>query len=132
MKRRWPIAILLVLCLLVGLFFFSSRKMSNIYPYRYVVSEDGRSITLSVGVMSSMGYVRTVKTRAAGDSLYLTFYSTFGLNSSWGAKDTFTIDLPANCRNIYFTQGSLDPLLAFVLLPESGLWECPAWQLAEG
>ena len=132
MKRWWPVALLLAVCLSVGLFFFSSRKMSYIYPVRYTVSEDGRSMNLTVGVMSSMGYARTVKGKANGDSLYLTFYSTFGLNSTWGARDTFTIELPEGCRSIYFLPGSPDPYLAFTLSPVSGLWECTNPNLTEG
>ena len=36
---------------------------------------------------------------------YFTFYSTFGINSKHGAKDTFTIDIDNNVDKIYFYTG---------------------------
>jgi len=36
---------------------------------------------------------------------YFTFYSTFGINSKLGAKDTFTIDIDNNVDEIYFYTG---------------------------
>ena len=37
---------------------------------------------------------------------YLTFYSTFGINSKLGAKDNFEITLDENVDEIYFYTGN--------------------------
>lgn len=124
MKKLWRLLLVAVICLFLTLFLLSGGEISPVGLARYSVAEDGRSVTLSVGVVASTGYTRTVKTRAEGDSLYLTFYSTFGFNSSWGARNTFTVDLPEGCRNIYFMTGS-NPFLALTLSSESGQWEDP-------
>ncbi len=80
------------------------NKRTDVFLSDYSVSEDGNEITLQVGVLSSMGYVRgflndTNKTEV----MEMQFYSTFGgLNSSIGAKGEFVIILNPECREIYF------------------------------
>ena len=45
-------------------------------------------MTIKVGVSSSAGYVRKMKRTSGSMNYYYTFYSTFGINSKIGAKDT--------------------------------------------
>lgn len=47
-----------------------------------------------------------MKQISGGMNPYLTFYSTFGINSKLGAEDTFEINLDENMDEIYFYQGN--------------------------
>lgn len=69
------------------------------------LSRDNSTLTLNVGVASSAGYIRKVKKTSGSMDYYLTFYSTFGINSKLGAKDTFYIKLDNNVHAIYFYTG---------------------------
>lgn len=68
----------------------------------FKISSDNEIMTLKVGVASSAGYVRKAKRSGGSMDCYLTFYSTFGINSKIGAKDTFDIKLDDNVQVIYF------------------------------
>ena len=63
-------------------------------------------MTLKVGVSSSAGYIRKMKRTSGSMNYYLTFYSTFGINSKLGAKDNFEITLDENVDEIYFYTGN--------------------------
>ena len=86
------VVIVLVLAYFIGPGFL---KNPSAYIEDYAVSADGTEITLTVGVSSSMGYIRNVSVhQQKGGKLYLDCYSAFGgLNGSVGAKDTFTFHL---------------------------------------
>lgn len=79
-------------------------KKTDVALGEYSVSEDGTKLTFHTGVMSSMGYIRGFKDNGGGvKPHYLTFYSTFGgLNSSFGAKSEFELELDENDTEIYF------------------------------
>jgi hypothetical protein len=69
----------------------------------YRADADGGAVTVEVDVTSPMGYVRSVRERQDGNCLYVSFYSAFGgHNGSIGAKDSFELTTPADCREIYF------------------------------
>ena len=93
----------------------------------YSVSEDGSDITLNVGVMSSMGYIRAFKDNGGGvKPHYLTFYSTFGgLNSSFGAAKSFVLDLGKDDTEIYFNRPNGSYELVLVKNVDTGEWERP-------
>jgi hypothetical protein len=64
---------------------------------------DGGAVTVEVVVASSMGYVRSADRTQTGDGLYVKFYSAFGgYNGSLGARDSFELETPDHCREIYF------------------------------
>ena len=64
---------------------------------------DGGAITVEVDVASPMGYVRSADEVQTGDGLYVKFYSAFGgYNGSLGARDSFELTIPEDCREIYF------------------------------
>lgn len=97
--------ILLVILILISIFFGKGfMKENSIYLRDFKLSNNGRKMTIYTSIYNSYGYIRTINTEETEDSLYISFYSTFGLlpNSSLGAKDEFEIDLPSNCKNIYF------------------------------
>lgn len=97
--------IILVMITLVGLILSTGGKRYDVYLSDYSISEDGSKITLHIATMSSMGYVREAKIKQGEANQYITFYSTFGLNSDFGAKDQFEIDLSPSCDAIYFYSG---------------------------
>lgn len=90
---------------------FAERE---VYLAEYTVSEDGRTLTFSVGVPASMGYVRGFTQKQVQGLQYLTFYSTFGgPNSRFGAKHTFTLTLEEADQEILFNdaQDGWNPVL---------------------
>lgn len=82
---------------------------TDVFVTDYDLSEDGRTLTLQVGVLSSVGYTRAVQTRQEGEVLYCTFSGAFGgINGSWGARNTFSISLPEDCARIAFARSGGD------------------------
>lgn len=81
------------------------------------------TVTIRVDVISSAGYVRACKPRVnSGGDLTLGFYSTYGLNSRRGAKDTFTLETPEGCDVIFFERSDGAPYIVLSRDPETGLW----------
>ena len=106
MKQKLIITMIIVILGLIVLgFLLTGSKRGDVMLTDYSVSEDGSEMTIRVGVASSMGYIRSLKVKQGGDNLYLTFYSTLGLNSKLGAKDEFTLDIGPYCTEIYFYHG---------------------------
>ena len=58
-----------------------------------------------MGVSSSAGYVRKAKSEFHDNSCYITFYSTYGINTQLGAKDTFEIQITPDTNEVYFCVG---------------------------
>ena len=90
-------------------------KMGNVYVADFSVSEDGSEMTITVGVSTSIGYVRKVSVHQQhGGKLYLDCYSAFGgINGSWGAKNEYTIQLDEDTEIIalYRSPNCYDPVL---------------------
>lgn len=89
----------------MSLFLSTGNKRSDVYLKGFQLSSDGTKMTLNVGVSSSAGYIRKMKRSSGSMDYYCTFYSTFGINSSLGSKDTFVIDIDNNVSSIYFYTG---------------------------
>ena len=104
-KRNIIICIIVVAIILVGLFLASGGSRTDVFLKDYEISQDGKTMTLKVGVSSSAGYIRKMKRTSGSTNYYYTFYSTFGINSKTGAKDTFEIELDQNVDEIYFYTG---------------------------
>ena len=113
------IVIVIFLLFLIGTGF---QKRTDVVLGDYSVSEDGREMYLDVYVSSSMGYIRGFKDKGSGvKPHYLTFYSTFGgLNSSFGATDSFVLDLGATDTEIYFNRSNGGYELVLVKDEETG------------
>lgn len=106
--KKTKILFLIIGVLLLGLLLMlgiTGRARNDVYLKNYVISEDGKTMTLNVGVASSSGYVRKMKRTSGSMNYYLTFYSTFGINSKFGSKDAFEITLDENADEIYFYSG---------------------------
>lgn len=106
-NKKFIIVFLIVIILIVlGLFLVTGRARTDVYLKNFEISADGKTMTLKVGVSSSAGYVRKMKRTSGSTNGYYTFYSTYGINSKIGAKDTFEIELDEDTDEIYFYTGN--------------------------
>lgn len=99
-------------------------RRTDVVLTEYSVSEDGKKLTFNVGVMSSVGYTRGFHDDGGGvKPHYLTFYSTFGgINSSFGAKSEFELDLDENDTEIYFCRANGGYELVLQKNVDTGEW----------
>ena len=97
--------ILISILVVIVFFILTGRSRTDVYLKEYEVSNDGKNITLKVGVSGSSGYIRKMKRTSGSMNYYLTFYSTFFINSKLGSKDTFIIEVDENVDEIYFYTG---------------------------
>ena len=82
----------------------------------YRTAADGSAVTVQVGVAGSMGYVRAAQETHEGEKLYVKFYSAFGgYNGTLGAKESFEIETPQNCREIWFYRDGGEEMYDLVL-----------------
>ena len=90
-------------------------KQGNAYIVDYSLSEDGTEMTITVGVSTSIGYIRKVSEHQQhGGKLYLDCYSAFGgINGSWGATSEYTIQIDEDTEMIalYRSADCYDPVL---------------------
>ena len=98
-------SIVLVLAIVIGLFLLTGGARTDVFLKEFSVDEKCNQMTIKVGVSSSAGYVRKMKQTSGSMNYYYTFYSTFGINSKLGAKDTFEIQLDNNVDEIFFYTG---------------------------
>ena len=104
-KKTLIISIIVIAIILVGLFLASGGSRTDVFLRDFELSQNDKTMTLKVGVSSSAGYIRKMKQTSGSMNYYFTFYSTFGINSRLGAKDTFEIELDNNVDEIYFYTG---------------------------
>ncbi len=95
----------------------------NVALAYFSVSEGGTEMTLDVFVGTSIGYVRGFKDTGEANRHFLTFYSTFGgINSSFGARNTFTLEIAPEDTEIYFNRSVGDYELVLVKDEKTGQW----------
>lgn len=122
MNKKKVISIISFLIIAIGiLFIFTGGKRTDVVLRDFEISEDGTKITLRTMVTSSAGYTRKLKVKQGGDNKYITFYSTYGINNSIGAKDKFEIEINPSCEEIYFYAGDYGYRL--VLQKEENEWK---------
>lgn len=96
MKKKFIITVIAVLSVF-SVYFIGSGflKSGSVYIEEYSVSEDGKEITMDIGVATSVGYIRkAVVHQQEGGKLYIDCYSAFGgINGSIAAKNRFTLPL---------------------------------------
>lgn len=129
MIKKILIILLSVVVVLSSSYFVGTGFLErmDVLLYDYSVSEDGTELTFSAGIMSSMGFIRGYKDNGGGvKPHYLTFYSTFGgLNSSFGAKNEFVLELDKDDSEIYFKRAKGGYELVLRKNLETGEWERP-------
>lgn len=123
MKKILLISILVITIFILGLFLGTGRARTDVYLKDFKVSSDEKTMTLVVGVSNSLGYVRKMKRTSGSTNGYYTFYSTYGINSKLGSKDTFEIGLDENVDEIYFYTGNKGYRLELVKNTATGKWE---------
>ena len=124
MKRKAFFALGIVCALLLAIFVGSGfTKNGSVFVEEYTVSPDGETMTLRVGVSSSMGYVRSLRVhQKQGGKLYLDGYHAFGgWNGSIGARETFSVPLDTDTRMIalYRSENGYEEVLTKA---EDGTW----------
>ena len=124
MKKKLMISTAVIVVALCVLWFFSTATArADVYIEKFDFDKKCNTITLKVGVSSSVGYVRNYKLEQKENGKYITFYSTFGgINSKLGAKDTFEISLDNSDTEIYFYNGN-DTYIKVLEKTQSGKWE---------
>ena len=128
MKKKVLIIIGILIALLV-IFFIGTglTKNPNVVIREYSLNDDGSELNFTVGMPFSIGYTRGYKNKGGGvKSHYLNFYNTFGvINSSWGAKFDYVLELDEDDTEIYFnrTDGGYELVLQKNI--ETGEWERP-------
>lgn len=105
MKKWIAIIVSVVVIVFIALFLSTGGARNDVFLHGFEVSEDGKIMTLKVDVTSSAGYLRKMEQTSGSMNPYLTFYSTFGINSKLGAKDTYQIELNENMDEVYFYKG---------------------------
>lgn len=104
--KKIILIILGIITILGSVFLLATGKeRTDVYLKDFEVSSDGKTMTINIDVSSSIGYVRKMKRTSGSMNYYYTFYSTYGINSKLGAKDTFEIELDENVDEIYFYTG---------------------------
>ena len=104
---------------------FSER--TDVFLAEYTPSPDGSSITLHVGIGSSMGFTRGFHDDGGGvKPHYLTFYSAYGgFNSALGAKNVFVLPIDPKDTEIYFNRADGGYQLVLQKNSATGEWERP-------
>ena len=128
MKKKVLIIISLIIALVLILFIGTGfTKNPNVVIREYSVNEDGSKLNFTVGMPFSIGYTRGYKNKGGGvKSHYLNFYNTFGvINSAWGAKFDFVLELDEDDTEIYFNRSGGGYELVLQKNQETGEWESP-------
>lgn len=124
MKKKIGVIAILSLIIVIGLLLLSTGgKITSVMITDYSISEDGGVMTIKVGVASSMGYVRMLKESEDRNKKFITFYSTYGLNSNIGAKNEFQVKLQPSCDKIYFYSANGEYKLKLQKNSETNEWE---------
>ena len=118
------IIITLLVAFFIGTGFTKNPKVEII---NYTLNKDRSVLNFTIGIPDSIGYTRGYKNKGGGvKSHYLNFYNTFGvINSSWGAKFDYVLELDEDDTEIYFnrTDGGYELVLQKNI--ETGEWERP-------
>lgn len=130
MKKKNVVIIALTVVVIVFCSFLVStgyNKVNYVTLDDYSVSEDGTKLTFTTSNLSSMGYIRGFENDGGGvKPHYLTFYHTFGgLNSSFGAKNEFVLELDKNDTEIYFNNADGGYVLVLQKDENTGEWIKP-------
>ncbi len=117
MKKILPIVLAFLIGAAAGMLFITPgfQKRTDVYLQKFSVSDDRSVITMQMFTVGSMGYIRAMETKQIGDGIHCSFYCCFGgLNSSFGAKNRFEINLEEfanSVESIYLDRAGLDQLV---------------------
>ena len=117
MKKILPIVLAFLIGAAAGALFVMPgfHKRTDIDLQKFSVSDDGSIVTVQTFPEGSMGFIRAMEAKQFGDEIHCSFYSCFGgLNSSFGAKNRFEINLEEfanSVESIYLDRAGLDQLV---------------------
>lgn len=124
-NKKLPVIIAVIGVLMVSFVIGTGfTKRTDVILTDYSVSEDGAEIILKTSVASSAGYIRGFKNDGGGvKPHYLTFYATFGgLNSTFGAKNEFVLEVDEDDSEIYFNRTDGGYELVLQKDAQTGVW----------
>ena len=124
-NKKLPVIIAVIGVLMVSFVIGTGfTKRTDVILTDYSVSEDGAEIILKTSVASSAGYIRGFKNDGGGvKPHYLTFYATFGgLNSTFGAKNEFVLEVDEDDSEIYFNRTDGGYELVLQKDAKTGVW----------
>lgn len=124
-NKKLPVIIAAIGILMVSFVIGTGfTKRTDVILTDYSVSEDGAEIILKTSVASSAGYIRGFKNDGGGvKPHYLTFYATFGgLNSTFGAKNEFVLEVDEDDSEIYFNRTDGGYELVLQKDAQTGVW----------
>lgn len=123
-KRLLIVVTFLLVAFLIYFIGSGFSKNGCVYIGEYSVSEDGKEITLDIGVAASTGYIRkAVIHQQEGGKLYIDCYSAFGgINGSIAAKSEFVLPLAENTTviGIYRNENCYEEILH---KDANGIWQ---------
>ena len=129
MKNKKTLIIISTIIALVLIAFVGTgfTKNPNVEIIEYSVKEDGSELNFTIGIPYSIGYTRGYKNKGGGiKPHYLNFNNTFGvINSSWGAKLEYVLELDEDDTEIYFNRKDGGYELVLQKNVETGEWERP-------
>ena len=127
MKKVWIITLAVCVALvgIVGLavLFPGLQRRNDVFVSDFSLSEDGKELTLQIGVAGSMGYVRKLEPVDAKENvLLLDAYAAFGgPNGSVGAKDAYAIPVAEDVSAVALCRSGGE--YEIVLEKKDGNWQ---------
>lgn len=128
MKKKVLIIISIIIALILILFIGTGfTKNPSVVIKEYSLNEDGSKLNFIIGISDSIGYTRGYTNKGGGvKSHYLNFYNTFRvINSNWGAKFEFTLELDEDDTEVYFNRTGGGYELVLQKNDITGKWERP-------
>lgn len=107
--KKIIMALMILFIVIIMILFFAGglKKRTDVVLTSYSISENGTKMKLNIIISSSVGNARALEIEQREDNKYITFYSAFGfLNSKFGAKSEYEIELNPSCAEIYFYKGN--------------------------
>ena len=128
MKKWIPVFLVFLIGAAAGIQFVlpGFQKRTDVCLQDFAVSDDSSVMTVKTGLFGSMGFIRAIEASQTGPEIHCSFYCAFGgLNSSFGAENTFEIPLEDSSERIYFDRGGEPDVLVLERDAETHTWAPP-------
>lgn len=125
-KKFLPVLLVFLIGVLAGVLFVlpGFQKRTDVFLQNFSVSGDGSVITVETFSLDSS--TRAMEAKQIGEELHCSFYRTFGwLNSSFGAKNRFEIQVDDSAGRVYFDRGTSSNQLVLERDAGTGVWTSP-------
>ena len=129
-KKKWiPVLLAFLIGVSAGVLFVlpGFQKRTDVFLQDFSVSRDGSTVTVETFSVGSMGFIRSMEAKQIGGEIHCSFYGAFGgLNSRFGAKSRFEIQVDDSAERIYFDRGTGSDQLVLERDAGTGLWTSPS------